>query len=158
MVARSVGLGVEFDAIGAARLRTANHLRIRIDKNRNANTFAVESLAHLGQKLTVSNGVPARIRGDSVGSVGHERHLRRAHLAHQIDKTRNGITLDIELGRYDPFQLAHVGITNVSLVGTGVYGDAFRAKTLDILRCGDHIGHISATRIANYCNLIDIYA
>ena len=43
--------------------------------------LAVKTFAHLGQKLTVSDGVPARIRGDSVGSVWHKRHLRRAHLA-----------------------------------------------------------------------------
>ena len=158
VVACGVSFGVEFDAIGTTLLCSANHLGIRIDEDRNANTLTMETLAHFGQELTILNRIPTSVRCDGVGSVGHKCHLRGAYLAHQIDKTRNGITLDIEFSRNDRFQFAHIGITYVSFVGTGVYGDAFRAETLDILGCGDHIGHISASRITNYCNLIDIYA
>lgn len=54
--------------------------------------------------------------------------MRRTHFEHQFAERRDRITLDIELGRQHFLQVAHVRITDMAGVGTGMHRNPLRSK------------------------------
>ena len=73
-------------------------------------------------------------------------------------KTRDGVALDVQLGRERPFEIAHVVVTDMPRIGTRMDRDALGAETLDVQRGADHVGQIAAPRIAHHGDLIDVNA
>ena len=65
---------------------------------------------------------------------------------------------DVELGLDYRADVVDVRIADVTLVGTGMDGDAVSPEFLDIDGCLHHIGHIATARVAYRGNLVDVYA
>lgn len=158
VIACGIRLGVELHTVGTTLLCTTHHLGIRIDKYRGANTLCAELVTYFGKKFAVGERIPASIRGDGIHGIRHESHLRGAHLADQLYKRRYRIALDIELGREHRSQIAHIRITDMSLIGTRMNGYSLTTKAFYIECRTHHIGQISATRIANNGYLVNVYA
>ena len=153
-----IGFGVEFHPVGAAGLRPGDHLGHGVHENRDPDALRVEARRHVGQERAVGQSVPPGVRGDGIVGVGNQRHLRRDHLQHQVDETRDGVALDVQLGRERPFEIAHVVVTDMPRIGTRMDRDALGAETLDVQRGADHVGQIAAPRIAHHGDLIDVNA
>ena len=153
-----IGFGVELHPVGAARLRPGDHLGHGVHEDRDPDALLVETPRHAGQKLPVGEGVPTGIRGDGVVGVGNEGHLRRNHLQHQVDETRNGVALDVEFRREHPFQIAHIVVADVARIGARMHRDPVGSETFDVRGRTDHVGKVAAARIADHGNLIDVNA
>ena len=69
-IVRSVGLSVELNAVGANGSSCIKVLEIRPDKDRGAYAPSVELTEDLGEEVTVTSYVPARITRQSIGGVG----------------------------------------------------------------------------------------
>ena len=70
-IVRSVGLGIEFDTIGAKGSSCIKVLEIRADKDRGADAPSVELTEDLGEEVAVASYIPARITRQSIGGIGH---------------------------------------------------------------------------------------
>ena len=105
----------------------------------------------------MSAGIPTVVAGDLVVTIGHEGDLCRTVLEHQSDELRDGIAFNVELRRQQRLQVAHVLITDMALVGTGVNRDALSAEALAVLCHAQHVGIVAPARIANSGYFIDVY-
>ena len=152
-----IGLGVQLHPVGSALHRPRNHLGDGIDENRNPDSPGLKFSGHLPQKIAVLHRIPSGIGGDGVLGIGHERHLRRTHFEHQFAERRDRITLDIELGRQHFLQVAHVRITDMAGVGTGMHRNPLRSEALAVQCRTYHVGKIAAARIAHHGDLIDVH-
>lgn len=83
--------------------------------------------------------------------------MRRTHFEYQFAERRDRIALDIELGRQHFLQVAHVRITDMAGVGTGMHRNSLRSETLAVQRRTHHVGKIAAARIAHHGDLIDVH-
>ena len=97
-IACGIGLGIELHAVGTYLGSILHHLHVGVYKHRGAYACLIEGGHHLGEELLMSHGVPTMVRGELVGSIGHQGHLGRLHLQHQLDELLAGVALDIELG------------------------------------------------------------
>jgi len=70
-IVRSVGLGIELDAVSAQGSGGIEVLEIRADEDRGAYAPSVELTEDLGEEVTVTSYVPARITRQSIGGIGH---------------------------------------------------------------------------------------
>ena len=70
-IVRGVGLSVELDTVGAKGSSSVKVLEIRPDKDRGAYAPSVELTEDLGEEVTVTSYVPARITRQSIGGIGH---------------------------------------------------------------------------------------
>jgi len=70
-IVRSVGLGIELDAVGAKGSSCIKVLEIRADKDRGADAPSVKLTEDLREEVAVASYIPARITRQSVGGVGH---------------------------------------------------------------------------------------
>ena len=70
-IVRSVGLGIELDAVGAKGGCSVKVLEIRADKDRGAYAPSVKLTEDLREEVAVASYIPARITRQSVGGVGH---------------------------------------------------------------------------------------
>ena len=122
-----VGLGIKLHPVGAAGLRPATIAGSGSTKPRTRMPFSWNRAVTSVRNPRLASVSPTGIRRNGVMGVGHEGHLRRHHLQHQIDEARNRIALDIEFGGEDPFQVPHVVVADVAGVGTRMDRDAFRA-------------------------------
>ena len=95
--------------------------------------------------------------GAGVGGIGHQSDLFGLHLKHQVEKFGAWIALDVEFGANQRTKQKHIVVTNVTLIGTWMYGDALRSKPFAINSYILHIGQIASARIAQCGYLVDIY-
>jgi len=70
-IVRSVGLGIELDAVGAKGRSSVKVLELRPDEDRGAYAPSVKLTEDLGEEVAVASYIPARITRQSVGGVGH---------------------------------------------------------------------------------------
>jgi hypothetical protein len=70
-IVRSVGLGIELDAVGAQGGGGIKVLEIRTDEDRGADTPSVELAEDLCEEVAVMSYNPARITRQSIGGIGH---------------------------------------------------------------------------------------
>src|ERR1700712_3147433 len=97
------------------------------------------------------------VRGDLPQYIRHQRNLLGLVGQYQVYKFLFlAISLDIKLGSYNFFKLENVVITDMPLVGAGVYGYALRAKTLAIFGNLYQIWIITTTRVTECGNFINI--
>jgi len=90
-----------------------------------------DTIANIGQELLIGDGIPTRIRGYGIHSIGNQRYLRWHNLQNQIYKRAYRVTLDIEFGFNNLFQLSHIGVSDMARIGARMYGDTFATKTLN---------------------------
>ena len=88
----------------------------------------------VAEEVTMGGDIPACVAGQSVGRIGHERHLMRAYLLHQAHELGARITLDVELSGHDLPQLVDIAVAYVTLVGAGMHGDPLGAEALAVPR------------------------
>lgn len=157
-IAGSVGLGVEFDTVGATLAGSRHHRRVGIDKDGRAYARLTETGDGVGQKRAVGNGVPTVVGRQLVGGIGDERHLCGTDLEDEVYIGGDGIALDVQFGGDVASDVAHVLIAYVALVWTRVDGDALGTEHLAVESSPEHVGIVGATRIAQSGYLIDVYA
>ena len=152
-----VGLGIKLHPVGAAGLRPGDHRRIGIDENRDPDAFLMEPRRDFGQESAVGKRVPPGIRRNGVMGVGHEGHLRRHDLQHQIDEARNRIALDIEFGPQQRTQIIYICPADVAFVGTGMNSNTVSPESFTIKCYLHHIGDIPSACISQCSNLVYVY-
>ncbi len=110
-----VGPGIDFDAVGAGIAQPRDDRRVGIDEQDDA---AAERLQRgdgvLDDRVVAAVELPALLRGEGAGRVGHQRALLRADLAHDLEQPLVRISLDVQLAARPPRphqlgQRRHVG-------------------------------------------------
>ncbi len=76
--------GVQLDAIGVAIRRARNRRGIRIGKETHAYPILMQAMRDLMQKFVMREKIPTLVGGQRVRRIGHQRRLRRFHLAHEV--------------------------------------------------------------------------
>jgi hypothetical protein len=89
--------------------------------------------------------------------IGHEGHLRRPDPANERNKFGGRITLNVELRIHLCLQVKYVAITDVTLIGAGMNGDAISAEKLAVHSHLHHIREISAAGISQGRDFVYIY-
>ena len=88
------------------------------------------------------------VRGELMLAVGHQGHLMRVYVEHELHKLPYRVTLDIHLRGDERSQVIHILIAYMTFVGTGVDSDALRTKLFAVGSHHEHIGIIAAARVA----------
>ena len=107
--------------------------------------------------------LPALLRGEGAGRVGHQRALLRAHLAHDLEQALVGIALDVQLAARPPRphqfgQRRHVAAADVPLVGTRMHGQPVGPGIVRDAREAQHVGHPGVPRVAQQRDLVEVDA
>ena len=90
--------------------------------------------------------------------VRDQGHLVRHHFQHQgHEAVHGGIAFDVEFGLQKGTDFPYVGVADVALVRPGVYGDSLGPEDFAVQRGLRYVGDISAARIAQRCDFVDIY-
>ena len=144
--------------------RRATTVGIGIDKQDDA---AAERLQRgdgvLDDRVVAVVELPALLRGEGAGRVGHQRALLRAHLAHDLEQPLVGIALDVQLATRPPRphqlgQRRHVAAADMALVGTRMHGQPVGAGIVRDAREAQHIGHPGMPRVAQQRDLVEVDA
>lgn len=150
--------GVQFDAVCARGFRAFYHIKPRIDENRCPDAVPFKFGDDVNQVIFVRYGIPTRIGRDGTNGVGHERDLFGLAFKHQIDEIVLRIAFDVELGVHHRAQIARVLVADVPLVRARMNRDAVGAKSLNISRDLQKIGHVTAAGVPQRSDFVDVYA
>lgn len=157
-IACCVGLGVELHAVGSGTGCVFHHFFVGVHEDADADAGFTEAGCHVGQEVEVGLCVPSVVAGDLIMSVRHQGDLCGTVLKDEGDEFRDGIAFDVELCCEQWFQIAHILIADVSLVGPWMNRDTLCTKAFAVLRHLQDIGIVAASRIADSGHFIDIYA
>ncbi len=103
------------------------------------------------------NRIPTGIGCDGIVCIRHQRHLSRPYPLDEIDKFGSGVAFDVKFGTNPRLQIENIFLTNMPFVRTRMYCNSICAKQLTIYCNLADIGKISSPRIAQCCNLVNIY-
>ena len=106
----------------------------------------------------MGQGVPPVVRGELVIGIRHQGDLCGLHLQHQIHIPWNGVTLDIEFGGKQRFEVGHILIAYVPFIGSGMNGNTLGTELFAVECHTQHIGIIATPCIAQGGYLVDIDA
>ena len=112
---------------------------------------------HSLEEIKMPAGVPSVIRGQLVGVIGHERHLRRADIRYQCQKLLRRVALYIQLCGHHGLQLIDIFLTDMPLIRAGMHRDTLCAEQLAVHGKTLNVRHITATRVAQCGDFIDVY-
>ena len=153
---RSVRFGVQFHAVGTGTGCIFHHLLVGIHEYAHPDALLVEAVRHLRKEVLIALGIPPMVTRQLLRAIGHQRHLCRYDLQHQIHKLRGRIALDVKLRCQARTQVKDVLPTYVALIGTWMYSDALGTEPLAIQCHLHHIRIVAATRIAQCGYFVDI--
>lgn len=152
-----ISFGIQFYPVGTGIGSMADHHRICFDEYGGPDTMPLEPGHYLFQKFRMSDGIPACVGGQYTRRIGDQCYLVGQDLQHQINKTGRRVTLDIEFGLNQGFQVTYILVTYVPFVGTRMHRDTLRSEPFTIRSSFQHIGQVSAAGIAECGYFIDIY-
>jgi hypothetical protein len=154
----SVPFGVQFYAVGAGKGSAANHFFRRIYKNRYPDACIFEDGNRVAQVLLMFQGIPAVVAGKLTFSIGHQGYLVGFHFQYQVNKfLLSAVAFYIKLGTNDGFNGSYIGITNMSLIGAGMYRYAIGAKGLHVYGGLHHIRVAASTAVAQGGYFVDVH-
>ena len=156
-IERGVGFGVELHTVGTCAGSPFHHLLIGIHEDAHPYALAMEFLRNPPEEVKMCTGIPAMIAGQLVMRVGHESDLGRNHLEHQIDKVGFRVALYVEFRSKAWLEVQDILMTDMTLVGPGVYRDALCTETLAVQGHTHHVGIVGTSGVADCRHLIDIY-
>ena len=127
-----IGLGVEFHSVGSYGSGSSGGFCIGIDKNGHADVVLVELCYHVAQERSVFAGIPVMVGGQLSWFVGDESNLCGLHFADKVAEFLGRESFDVELRSEARLELSNITISDMSFVGTRVYGDALCSETLAV--------------------------
>ena len=155
-----VRLGVELDPVRADHLCPWDLVGLVIHEQAHARAEVLQFANDRFEACAVLREVPAVVRGERLGRVGHERALRGLHLSHDLHVPGlEGVALDVELDRRDHLgELVHVRRPDVPLVGPRVNRDPVGARVDADLCRTRHARDPDVSRVPEQRYLIDVHA
>ena len=160
VVGAGKGLGVELDPVGAAGAGGGHHVGQRVHEQADPHAQRLGLGDQRLQAAQVVGKAPAVVAGELVFAVGHEGHLVRPNLAHEVHQVLERVALDVVLGFGPLFhqrrQRVHVRGADMPRVGPRVHGDALRARFKRLARQLHHVGDAQMPGVAQQRDLVDV--
>ena len=149
--------GVEFHAVGAGLGCQLYVFDVGAYKQTCAYAGFLKAVDYLAKEVEIGLNFPTCRRSEGVGGIGHQCHLFGFGFEHKVDKVGTRVTFDVEFGANERAQKKHVGVANMALIGTWVYGNSLCSKAFAVHCYSLHIWQIASAGIAQGGNLVDIY-
>ena len=153
-----VRLGVELDAVSAGLSRCDDLGGYGVYENRGPDAGVLEALDDRGEEIEVGLDVPAVVRRQGVGSVGHEGDLLGTHLEDEVDEFGRGIAFDVEFGSDERAESEDVIAADVALVGARMNCDALSAEAFAVDGHVFDAGTVFAAGVAQSSDFVDVDA
>ena len=159
-----VGTGVDLDAVGPGVVHRCDRGGVGIDEQDDAAAERLE-LVERGVDKAVLRGIelPALLRGEGFGAVGHQGALLRLHLGDDVEKAAVGIAFEVELESRAPRQHQlgepdHIAAADVALVRAGMRSQPVGAGPMRDPAKAQDVRHAGAPRVAQQRDLVEIDA
>ena len=118
--------------------------------------MACKDIDQFGELVKMFFYVPSGIRGEHIRCVWYEGDLCWFDGEDKVDERLDGVALNVQFGFDDGFERVDIVVSDVSLVGSGVYGDALSPEGFAVFGYLQYVGDVAASGVAKSSCFVDV--